>query len=213
MSDEFNHAELHRRLANLIRIGVIEEADYTKAKARVRIGDLLTAWLSWTAPRAGGDIEWQAPEVGEQVLVLAPSGELSQAIICPAIYSAQHPAPADRKTIRKVTFADGTIVEYDREAHRFTMAVAGENADVRVLSAGKVTVTADGDATISAAGIALIEGGNATLLGSESANDPIARKSDLQEIKNWADSHTHPSVPAPTSSCPLPACSANVQSI
>ncbi|MEE9357245.1 hypothetical protein [Candidatus Vondammii sp. HM_W22] len=42
-------AEIERRLANLIRLGTVEQADYDKARVRVRSGELLTG-----APLANG---------------------------------------------------------------------------------------------------------------------------------------------------------------
>ena len=62
------------------------------AKLKVKIGDITTDWLPWLTHRASNDTSWWAPEVGEQVIVLAPSGELHQAVIMPSIYQSAHPA-------------------------------------------------------------------------------------------------------------------------
>jgi phage baseplate assembly protein V len=110
--------ELNRRVANLIRIGTIAEADYGRALARVRIGDLTTDWRPWLAPRVGGDIAWWAPEVGEQVILFSPSGELTLGVILAGIYQQAKPAPADRETVHRTVYQDGAVVEYDRAAHR-----------------------------------------------------------------------------------------------
>ena len=68
--------ELERRLSNTIRPGKVLEADYAKARLRVTMGDNTSAWLPWLTSRAGEDRTWHAPEVGEQVIVIAPGGEL-----------------------------------------------------------------------------------------------------------------------------------------
>lgn len=114
----FELADLQRRLANLIRVGVVAELDEAAARVRVKAGGITTAWLPWLTTRAGGDRSWWAPEPGEQVLLLAPSGELAQAVVMPAIYQDAHPAPADVRSVRRVEYQDGTVVEYDREQHR-----------------------------------------------------------------------------------------------
>lgn len=113
---ELRLAELERRLANLARIGTIAEADHAAARVRVAIGEILTGWLPWLAHRAGGDRAWWAPEVGEQVLVVSPGGDLAQGIVCPSLYSATSPAPADSPDIRREVYGDGLVIEHDRAA-------------------------------------------------------------------------------------------------
>lgn len=115
--------ELNRRVANLIRIGTIAEADYGRALARVRIGDLLTDWRPWLAPRVGGDIAWWPPEVGEQAILFSPSGELTQGVILAGLYRQAKPAPADTADIKRTLFKDGAVMEYDRAAHRWRLSV------------------------------------------------------------------------------------------
>ena len=40
-------SELFRRVSNIIRIGKVISVDYTKAKAKVKIGNLTTEYLPW----------------------------------------------------------------------------------------------------------------------------------------------------------------------
>ncbi len=39
LDHNFAIAELNRRLANIIRIGLVKEVDYEKARVRVKIGE------------------------------------------------------------------------------------------------------------------------------------------------------------------------------
>lgn len=132
------------RLANLLRYGVIAELDEANPdgpRATVDLGDVVTDWLPWFTPRAGADRTWWAPEPGEQVMVLSPSGELSQGTILPAINSGVNPANGGRRTLQRTTYADGTIVEYDRDAHKVTVDASASNGAVVVnVGAGQVTV-------------------------------------------------------------------------
>jgi phage baseplate assembly protein V len=132
----FEHTEASRRISNVIRYGVVAEADYAKAVIRVELqdGELLTDWIPWVTLRAGGDRFWWAPEVGEVMLLLAPSGELANAVALPAAFSNEN-QNADRETVQRQTFDDGTVIEYDREANRYTI-------DARA-SSGTVVVKAD----------------------------------------------------------------------
>ncbi len=138
MAVEYSLQELQRLLTNLIRLGTIQDADYRRARVRVASGDLLTDWLPWITGRASHDRTWWAPELGEQVLILSPDGELANGVVLPAVYQSAHPPLADRPTIATVAFADGTTVVYDRAAKHLTLDAAG---DVTVHAQGDVTIT------------------------------------------------------------------------
>ena len=134
----FEHTEGARRISNVIRYGVVAEADYEKAVIRVELqdGELLSDWIPWVTLRAGKDKFWWAPEVGEVMLVLAPSGELANAVALPAAFSNDN-QNADRATIQRQTFDDGTVIEYDREAHKLLMDVKG---DFEIRATGNVKI-------------------------------------------------------------------------
>jgi len=87
-------AELARAVRDLIRTGVVSEIDTELALCRVQTGELVTDWLHWLTPRAGGARTWWAPSIGEQVLILSLGGELDTAFVLPAIYSDDFPAPS-----------------------------------------------------------------------------------------------------------------------
>jgi phage baseplate assembly protein V len=131
-------ADLARRLSSTLRLGTVADADYEKARVRITIGKVKTGWLPWVTLRAGSDITWWAPELGEQVLVLAPCGNLAQAVVLAALYQDAHPAPAASADVSTMQWKDGTTVIYNRAAHKLTVACAGE---VDVTAATKVTVT------------------------------------------------------------------------
>lgn len=147
-------SDLDRRLANLLRYGVIADLDEKNAdgpRATVDLGDVVTDWLPWFTPRAGADRTWWAPEPGEQVMVLSPSGELSQGTILPAINSRVNTPNGDRRTLERKTYADGTVVQYDRAAHQLLVDASASNGTVVVnVGAGTVTVNCD-QATVNAA--------------------------------------------------------------
>jgi phage baseplate assembly protein V len=158
MDLEYRVTELERRVANLLRIGIVEELDPTGAQAAallgyelsggrviVKIGDIITGWLPWLTRRAGNDKDWWAPEVGEQVMVLSPMGDLVQGVVLPAInYEGAH-APADAATVKKVVFGDGGVFEYDRETGKLTINIPGE-MDITASKVGvHCDVEVDGD--------------------------------------------------------------------
>ncbi|PWC81254.1 phage baseplate assembly protein V [Azospirillum sp. TSH64] len=145
-----------RRLTNLLRMGKVHSADYPAARIRVVVGDasdpvghIVTNWIPWLTTRAGKDRTWHAPEVGETVLVLAPGGELANAVALPATFSSGSPAPADRETVQRTIYDDGTVVEYDREAHKLSADVKG---DAELTVEKNVSVKASGNISIEASG-------------------------------------------------------------
>ena len=111
----FNFSELDRRLHNLIRLGTIKGADYKNAKVRVEIGELVTDWLPWLTAIAGNDRNWSAPSIGEQVVVLSPSGEMAQGVVLSALYQQKYPPPTDNEKEHIVIFEDGAEVKYNKE--------------------------------------------------------------------------------------------------
>ena len=136
--------ELERRLSNAIRPGTVLEADYAKARIRVTMGDNTSAWLPWLTSRAGEDRTWHAPEVGEQVIVMAPGGELSAGYVMPGgIYKNDYPANADKPEISRTTYKDGAIVEYDREAHAHLLQLPEGSATVKVGDDAQTEITPD----------------------------------------------------------------------
>jgi phage baseplate assembly protein V len=154
-SVEFRLAELERRLNNIVRYGTIAEADYPKARVRVKSGELLTGWLPWLTRRASHDRTWHAPEVGEQVLLVSPCGDPAQAVALPAIYQSAHPQNGARETLTRIDFADGGFVQYDRDAGELSIHATG---DALITIGGKADITVDGKTTLKS-NLVEIDGG------------------------------------------------------
>lgn len=77
----FEAAEADRRIANVIQLGTITSIDNATATARVRIGDLDSPPIPVMQLRSGAiKMHWM-PSVGEQVTVLAPSGDMARAFV------------------------------------------------------------------------------------------------------------------------------------
>ncbi len=157
-------AELEHRLANVIRRGVIVEADYDAARVKVQLGDNTTGWLPWLTRRAGSAIEWWAPEIGEQVTVLSPSGDLAQGEVLPALYSTAHPAPVSDPKIRRINYGDGSFTEYNETTHTMTVTVNG--GDTVLNTTGNLDAVVGGNADVMADGAASVTANTITLDGA-----------------------------------------------
>ena len=135
--DGFNANDLARRIANLIRLGTIKEVDYQKAKARVQIGNLLTDWLPWVTGCAGQSVNWCPIESGEQVIVLATTGDLCQGVILGSLYRCN--APSSSSTLYTTHYRDGSVISFD-------VASSTLMADIK----GDVNIHAKGNAFVKA---------------------------------------------------------------
>ncbi|MDD5175749.1 MAG: phage baseplate assembly protein V [Sterolibacterium sp.] len=113
-------AELSRRLENLIRIGTVAEVDLAARRVRVDTGSLLTDWLKWKTARAGTTRTWSPPTVGEQVMILSPSGELANGIVTPSIFCDDLDAPSGDGDLHVAEFPDGARIAYDHAGGALT---------------------------------------------------------------------------------------------
>ncbi|QJT94833.1 phage baseplate assembly protein V [Wolbachia endosymbiont of Diaphorina citri] len=123
LDHSFAISELNRKLANVIRIGVVKEIDYEKAKVRVKIGEFLTDWLPWITSKAGKDRDWSPPDIDGQVMVFSPLGEVSLGVVLAGIYQEKYPAPENKKEINSIKFQDGTKFTYDKGKHHLEIEV------------------------------------------------------------------------------------------
>ncbi|ULL06033.1 phage baseplate assembly protein V [Pseudomonas putida] len=124
-------AEILRLLENLIRFGTVAEVQHAPPRVRVKSGELTTTWLPWLAFRAGADQEWDPPTVGEQVLLLSPSGQLANGVAITGLFSDNIPANGDRAGLHRRTYSDGAVIEYDSKAHHLSAVLpAGGTTDL-----------------------------------------------------------------------------------
>ncbi|APR98665.1 phage baseplate assembly protein V [Wolbachia endosymbiont of Folsomia candida] len=124
LESNFAISELQRKLANIIRIGLIKEVDYEKARVKVKISEFLTDWLPWITSRAGKDSSWVPPSIDEQVVVLSPLGELSLGVVLPAIYQQKYLPSEHQENADIFEFKDGTKLSYNKNDHHLEVTVA-----------------------------------------------------------------------------------------
>lgn len=158
-----NITDLLRRLENLIRLGTIAAVDHQAARCTVKSGGLSIPNLPWLALRAGDSSDWDPPTVGEQCILLSPSGEPAHGVALVGLYSQQRPAPSNSANVRRRTSPDGAVIEYDHATHTLSATLpAGGKANLTapggVTILGNVDIT--GTVTVSedvlAAGISLV---------------------------------------------------------
>ena len=177
----FRVAELERQIKNIVRPAVVSEVDAAEARARVEFGKadgepVLSGWLPWLAPAAGGRRVWRAPSVGEQVLVFAPGGELFPAAILPGIFYDDFPAPEARVDREVTVWPDGSTAAYDADGPAFEIAFA-EGTAVAIDAPEGVTIA--GDLAIT---------GEVEITGGLTASEDIATEGNIEADGNVEDS-------------------------
>lgn len=110
--------ETNRRIENIVRKGTVSAVRLTKpARVRVTAGDNTTDWLPWIALRAGGvngGRTWHPPVVGEQCTVLAPGGDLAQAVVLLGIYSDAMPQGSEQANCDRTDWDEENYFEWLR---------------------------------------------------------------------------------------------------
>jgi phage baseplate assembly protein V len=113
-------SEILRLLRNLIRIGTVSAVNLDGGQCRVDTGNNTTDWLYWLSARAGKTRSWNAPSVGEQVLIFCIGGELDTGFVLPGIFSDDNPAPSTSADALHWSFPDGAVIEYEPETGALT---------------------------------------------------------------------------------------------
>lgn len=141
-----NTAELARRLDNLVRFGVIEQTDFTtdpiQPRVRVRTGSILTTWIPIATNRAHADAEHDPVQVGEHIIMLAPSGELAQAVVVGKLFSTAHPSPDNNPANHRRVYRDGCVIEYNSATHHLN-ATLPAGGTLNLKADGGITITGD----------------------------------------------------------------------
>lgn len=106
-------AHLSRLIENLIRVGTVHEVDPEQKRCRVNSGGIRTGWLPWFSQRTGTTRDWDPPTIGEQCLILSPSGEVAAGIVLLGIYCNAFDAPSTNPDEHVREYPDGARISYN----------------------------------------------------------------------------------------------------
>lgn len=121
--------------------GRIASVDLAAGRIVVDLGDVRTQPVRWFTGGSGGTRTWSRPDVGEQVMLLAPGGDIAGAVALRGLDCNAFPPIGDtaRELLR---FADGAVLAYDPAAHKLE-AVLPAGATVSIIAPGGVTLDCD----------------------------------------------------------------------
>lgn len=188
-------AENGRLIANLIMFGVVVDLDEQAERVRVDADGMITDWIPWLDALGPGVRKWAAPEPGAQVVIACPYGDPAQGVVLGCIPSDDYPSPARKRSVYRTEYADGTVVEYDRETHAFVMDVGTGSVTVNCATA---TVTAS-DAVVLDTPVTRITG-DVEITGKVEAGGNITTPAEVKagDIGLKAHHHTAKGATAPT---------------
>lgn len=161
-----NIATLSRMIENLVRVGTVLEVDLATPRCRVKSGNLETGWLRMPSQRAGSTIKWDPLTVGEQVIILSPSGDPAAGFVLPmGMFSDAITPPSNSADVAMTKYPDGAIVSYNHATH--VMVVSGIK-DMNISATGNLNVLNQGNTVINTTGTAdVTAGGKATITAPE----------------------------------------------
>lgn len=136
--------ELNRQMANLLRVGRVVALDEAGARVQVSTAGLTTDWLPWSAGRAGKTRQWSPPQVGEQVIIASPYGDMGQAVVIGSLFQDDSPAPAGSKDQETTAYPDGAVQDYNSASHTFTLQVPAGGGIRLAVGGSFLEITSDG---------------------------------------------------------------------
>ncbi|HHW4679792.1 MAG TPA: phage baseplate assembly protein V [Xylella sp.] len=127
-------------------------------------------------------IEWSAPSIGEQIVLLSPGGDLSGALVLRGLYSDACPAPATDPALHLSRYADGAEISYNDQTHVLS---------AHLPNGATAIVTADGGITLNGP---LHVNGNTTINGDMEINGTVTAHTDVAGGGVSLKNHTHSGV-------------------
>lgn len=153
----------------MLRFGVITQIDESKALVRAQFTDMdgvLSYWLSVLKQKTLKDKQYWMPDIGEHVACLIDeNGE--EGVVLGAIYSDADTVPVSSKDKYHVKFNDGTVIEYDRAAHKLYADIKG---DIDVKATGRCDIDCQSQIYVKSATNITIQAPSLNMKGGSPAN-------------------------------------------
>ncbi len=121
--------------------GRIASVDLAAKRVTVALGEIETQPVRFFTGGSGGTRLSFRPKVGEQVMLLAPGGDIAGAVALRGLDCTAFP-PIGDDARELVEFEDGAVIAYDPAAHKLE-AVLPAGATVSIIAPGGVTLDAD----------------------------------------------------------------------
>lgn len=180
----YAEAQLDRMLAGLVIPCYVVGVDLVAAKVRVTDGgDWTSAWVRWHAIAAGKARHWRAPSMGEQGVLVSPSGEPAQGTFVPGLYGNAGAPPDNRDHVEVWRFDDGGSLVYDWAANSYTIKLPAGTVNIEVGGSKAVltdhAITAKSTAISAEAESITAKATQITLQGAVQIDGPLRVTGDI----------------------------------
>jgi phage baseplate assembly protein V len=141
--------QLAAKFKELIRVGKVTSRDAGSYTVRVTFAErdnMVSYNLQVLADKTHRDKHAHLPDIGEHVLCLFMPVGAEAGFVLGAVYSSSDDTPTSSGDVDHVTYSDGTMIEYDREASRLTVDCVGE---IVVNNANAITITSGGNVSLT----------------------------------------------------------------
>lgn len=191
MSDQII-ADIQRRLANIIRRGIIHSVRHEKIPVcRVKLGKNITGWLPICQAFTGANrSDSNSSAVGDVVTIICEGGDLNNGRVIAGWPTGKLPVPDGGDDEHITVYGDGTEIKYNRTQHNLKITLAG-NGTYEIIGDGKL----NGNVEITQKLVVQQEtniNANVTVNGNiratEEISDGYGRMSNIRTIYNG---HTH----------------------
>ena len=186
--------DLQRRLANIVRRGVIHSVRLEGgfAECRVDLGDIVTTWLPLCQGFAGKNrADFEPFAVGDAVTVLSEAGELNNGRVFPGWNTGVAPAPQGSDSEHITRYGDGTEICYNRDTHSLTIILA-EGGTYAITGNGVL----DGNVMISenliVNGRTMVESEMVVKSDFYAEGDVTDKGGSMNRIRETFNEHDHP---------------------
>jgi phage baseplate assembly protein V len=192
--------DMERRIANMVRIGAIHEVDAANKRIRVRSGAITTGWIPWPAEIGRNYRRWRPLRTGQQVIMVSPCGDLSQAVVAGMLYTSALASPSSDEDLDIIEYEDGTVIKYDSGESLLTIDSVGDvviNCVGATLMCETAAVTASESVTVETANLNIeattAHDGNVSVVGNLSVDGNFSAEGGTftHNGKNVGNTHAH----------------------
>ena len=163
----YSGGEHDRMIAAMVMPCAVVGVDLAAGAVRVSNGEWTSAWVRWHSLAAGKARNWRSPSLGEQGVLISPSGQAGIGTFIPGLYGNAGAQPDNRDHVEVWRFDDGGSLVYDWKASSYTITVPSGTVTIKVggtelvVTDNAVTVksgTVDIEATVNIKGPVNIDG-------------------------------------------------------
>lgn len=173
-------AEHDRMIAAMLLPCYVVALDLAASPPMCRVStgpDWTSAWVRWHSGAAGKARHWRAPSLGEQGVLLSPSGQAGMGSFIPGLYGDAGPAPDTRDHVEVWRFEDGGSLIYDWQASTYSIDLPG----------GTVTIVVGGSSAVVTSDAVTVKAGDISLIGAVTIDGPLMVTGDITGLGKITD--------------------------